>query len=209
MKTSEEHLSTFFAKTEHASSFGEPTKTVVRLPELLSSGSVLDLGAGDGRHALYLAEKGFQVTAVDASPSGLAKLQRLAETRGLTVQTAVADASTYSIDHDYDAIVVVLVFQCLTEQASIRLLQEMKVHTKPGGIHVVNVFTKSGDRFRLDRVEDPTAFYPEDGWLKEWYRDWEIIEEDSSSSPLIGKFHADGAPMTSVVERIIARKPIA
>ena len=60
MKTSEAHMLQFFGKTENASSVGEPTKTVERLAELLSSGLMLALGAGDGRHALYLAKKGFQ-----------------------------------------------------------------------------------------------------------------------------------------------------
>lgn len=208
MKFSQEGLTKFFNKTEK-SSFGEPVKTVERLAELIPPGSVLDLGAGDGRNALYLAQKGFAVKAVDLSEAGIAKLNRLAKEAGLVVQTEVADASAYTIDSDYDAFVVVLLFQFLNEQDSLRIMHEMKRHTKQGGVHVVHVFTKSGDRQRLDMEEDPgsSCFYPNDGWLKEFYHDWEIVEHSSASGPLIGKFHEDGTQMTSVVERIIARKP--
>lgn len=209
MKFSPEGLTIFFNKTEN-SSFGEPVKTVERLAELLRSGSVLDLGAGDGRNALYLAEKGFTVKAVDLSEAGIAKLKCIANGRGLKIETEVADAAKYKIDTNYDGFVVVLLFQFLHGETSLSLLNEMKEHTNAGGINVIHVFTKSGDRQRLDLEEDPTSscFYPDNGWLKEFYCDWEIVEYSSSSGALIEKLNQDGSPMTSVVERIVARKKV-
>jgi 2-polyprenyl-3-methyl-5-hydroxy-6-metoxy-1,4-benzoquinol methylase len=47
-------------------------------------GSVLDVGAGEGRHAVWLAELGWDVTALDFSGVGLEKGRRRAEERGLT-----------------------------------------------------------------------------------------------------------------------------
>lgn len=209
MKFSQEGLTNFFNRTE-GSSFGDPVKSVKLLAEIMPPGSVLDLGAGDGRNALYLARKGFEVKAVDLSEAGITKLSRLAKEAGLTVQTEAADASVYVIDSDYDAFVVVLLFQFLNEQDSLRLMHEMKKYTKEGGMNVIEVFTQSGDRQRLDLEEDPgsSCFYPADGWLKEFYHDWEIIEFSSTRGKLIGKFHKDGTPMTSIVENIIVRKPV-
>ena len=206
MKTSESHLKTFFERVKGESSFGEPASTVQRVPDLLSPGTVLDLGAGDGRHALYLASHGFQVRAVDASPSALEKLKALAAEKELSIETELADAARYTIDKRYDVVIVALLFQCLDEESSLRLLKQIQGQTQPGGINVIHVFTKTGDRYRLDQTEDPGAFYPDDGWLSQQYKDWALIEFNSSSSPLIGKFNEDGSPMMSVVERVIARK---
>ncbi len=54
-------------------------------------GTVLDVACGDGRNALVLAELGFEVTAVDLSDVGLARLQCFAEDRALTVTTHAMD----------------------------------------------------------------------------------------------------------------------
>lgn len=208
MKFSQEGLTQFFNKTP-ASSFGKPVESVIRSAECIPPGTVLDLGSGDGRNALYLAQQGFTVTAVDLSEAGIAKLQGFAKARGLNIETQIADAATYVIDKEYNLFLVVLLFQFLNEEAALRLLRDMKEHTPPGGAHVIHLFTSSGDRPQLDREEDPNSncFYPHDGWLREFYHDWDIIEHSSSSGPLIGKFHKDGSPMTSVVEKILARKP--
>jgi ubiquinone/menaquinone biosynthesis C-methylase UbiE len=47
---------------------------------------VLDLGCGVGRHAVFLAQQGFAVDAFDASSSGLAFAQQLAEETGMKIR---------------------------------------------------------------------------------------------------------------------------
>lgn len=59
-----------------------------RLPP---SGRALDLGAGEGRNALFLASRGLDVLAVDQSLVGMQKAQRLANERALQLNTQVAD----------------------------------------------------------------------------------------------------------------------
>jgi len=54
-------------------------------------GRALDLAAGEGRNALWLAERGFDVEAVEFSSAALDKLQRLAEHRGVSVACTLAD----------------------------------------------------------------------------------------------------------------------
>jgi SAM-dependent methyltransferase len=55
--------------------------------------TVLDLGCGRGRHTLFLAELGFQVTAVDLSPEGIDQLSSSARKRNLenNITTLVCD----------------------------------------------------------------------------------------------------------------------
>jgi SAM-dependent methyltransferase len=58
-------------------------------------GRALDLGTGEGRNAIWLAERGWQVTAVDFSAVGLAKGARLAAGRGVTLDWVEADLLSY------------------------------------------------------------------------------------------------------------------
>jgi SAM-dependent methyltransferase len=58
-------------------------------------GRALDLGAGEGRHAIWLADRGWHVTAVDFSTVGIARGQEEAAGRGLEVDWVVADVTTW------------------------------------------------------------------------------------------------------------------
>jgi len=60
-------------------------------------GNVLCLAEGEGRNAVYLAGLGHTVTAVDGSPVGLAKMQRLAQEKGVRVTAIVGDLSAFPI----------------------------------------------------------------------------------------------------------------
>jgi len=67
-------------------------------------GRALDLAAGEGRNAIWLAERGWQVTAVDFSQAGLDKGRTLAG--DLHVEWVCADATTWTGDGSYDVCVV-------------------------------------------------------------------------------------------------------
>jgi SAM-dependent methyltransferase len=74
----------------------EANRFVVEELADLVPGRALDLGTGEGRNAIWLAERGWQVTAVDFSAVGLAKAAKLAEKRGVTgVQWVEADLRVY------------------------------------------------------------------------------------------------------------------
>jgi len=90
----------------------EPNRFVAEVCAGLSPGRALDLAAGEGRNAIWLAERGWTVTATDFSRVGLDKGRRLAER--LTDQAAVADriawvvadATTTDWPADFDLVVV-------------------------------------------------------------------------------------------------------
>ncbi|MDP1823452.1 MAG: class I SAM-dependent methyltransferase [Archangium sp.] len=69
-------------------------------------GRVLCLAEGEGRNAVFLAGRGFQVTGVDGSKVGLDKAQRLARERGVKLETIVADLRDFDLGTGrWDAIV--------------------------------------------------------------------------------------------------------
>lgn len=74
----------------------EPNRFVVAETGELAPGRALDLAAGEGRNSVWLAERGWQATAVDFSEVALAKAAQLAAARGVGVTTVVADVTTWS-----------------------------------------------------------------------------------------------------------------
>ena len=73
----------------------EPNRFVVQELADLPGGRALDLAAGEGRNAVWLAEQGWRVTAVDFSAVAVGKGRRLAASRGVAVEWLVADLLDY------------------------------------------------------------------------------------------------------------------
>lgn len=73
----------------------EPNDFLVAAASGLPAGRILCLGEGEGRNAVWLAGRGHDVTAVDASAVGLEKARRLAVSRGVTITTVHADLAAY------------------------------------------------------------------------------------------------------------------
>lgn len=63
----------------------------------IAPGPVICLAEGEGRNAVWLAEKGHAVMAMDASPVGLKKAQRLATERGVLIETRCSDLAHFEI----------------------------------------------------------------------------------------------------------------
>ena len=79
------------------STFGNPSKEVKELvPYLKKDAKILDVGCGDGRHALYLASLGFQVDAFDLSKNAIEKIEKSSRTKG-----SVTGIPTGFVDLDY------------------------------------------------------------------------------------------------------------
>ncbi|MDF1880959.1 class I SAM-dependent methyltransferase [Sulfurimonas sp. MAG313] len=72
---------------------------------LVPKGKVLCLGEGEGRNAVYLADKGFNVTALDASPIGMTKALAMASKRGVSFKTELLDLEQWEPKEQYNAVV--------------------------------------------------------------------------------------------------------
>jgi SAM-dependent methyltransferase len=73
----------------------EPNRFVEAETAALAPGRALDLAAGEGRNAIWLAERGWTVTAVDFSGVAIEKATKLAAARGVTIETVEADVTSY------------------------------------------------------------------------------------------------------------------
>ncbi|WP_068692715.1 class I SAM-dependent methyltransferase [Thermobifida halotolerans] len=70
----------------------EPNRFVVEVVAGLPPGWALDVAAGEGRNAVWLAERGWQVTACDFSSVAVERGRRIARERGVRVEWRRADA---------------------------------------------------------------------------------------------------------------------
>lgn len=73
----------------------DPDPTLVSLVGGLTPGSAVDLGAGPGRNAIWLASKGWQVRCVDRSRIGLEQAQARAAAVGVVLETEEADLASW------------------------------------------------------------------------------------------------------------------
>lgn len=105
-----------------------------------AGGRVLCLGEGEGRNAVFLARRGFSVTAVDQSLVGLEKARRLAAAHGVSLTTQVADLATYRIEpRHWHAIISIW---CHLPAALRRSVHEQVVAgLVPGGLFLLEVYT--------------------------------------------------------------------
>lgn len=74
----------------------EPNRSLVAEVADLPAGTALDLGAGEGRNAIWLAQQRWRVTAVDFSDIGLHKASTMAAAAQVEISTVYADVATYT-----------------------------------------------------------------------------------------------------------------
>ncbi|MEU2612193.1 class I SAM-dependent methyltransferase [Micromonospora sp. NPDC007271] len=114
----------------------EPNRFVVESVEGLTPGSALDLAAGEGRNAVWLAERGWRVTAVDFSPVAVERGRELAARRGVPVEWRVGDVTAYRpVPGSYDLVLISYLHLPAEDLAGV--LDSARRALRPGGTLVV------------------------------------------------------------------------
>ncbi len=104
---------------------GPPSSLATKFCHTAPGRLVLDLAAGTGRNALYLARQGFQVVAVDLADEAMRRLQALHEPNIFPVQ---ADLDTFALrENRFDCILCCFFLDR-------RLFPSIRESLKPGGI---------------------------------------------------------------------------
>jgi SAM-dependent methyltransferase len=110
----------------------EPNRFLVAETEALPPGRALDLACGEGRNALWLAERGWRVTAVDYSGVALGKAQQIAIRRGVEAEWVAADLLEYQPETGAYDLVVVFYLQLPAGELR-RVLAKAAAAVAPGG----------------------------------------------------------------------------
>ena len=101
----------------------------------LAPGRVLDLACGEGRHAVWLAEQGWQAHGVDFSEVAIEKARRLAEARAVDAKFEVADLTEWDPAGQWD-LVLVFYLQLPVDERRI-VLRTAAAAVAPGGTLLV------------------------------------------------------------------------
>ena len=105
----------------------EPNPFLKKHIHLLPRGKALDIAAGEGRNAIYLAQNGFDVDAVDISEKGLKKAQKLAREKRVKINTFLVDLDQFQIEKGRYDLVANFYF------LKLRLIPRIKKGLKKGG----------------------------------------------------------------------------
>ena len=107
---------------------------------VLQPGTCLCLAEGQGRNAVWIAQQGFAVTAMDQSSVGMAKAAELAAARGVALATAVGDLAQFDLGlAKWDNIVSIFghLPSALRRDVHRRVVEALR----PGGIFLIEAFT--------------------------------------------------------------------
>lgn len=150
---------------------------------------ILDIGCGEGKDAVYMAKKGYTVTAFDLTESGIVKTKRLAEENRVRIKAYVDDINTFETDERFDIIYSSGTLQYLQKDAIRPFFEKITKMTNPHGLNYFNVFVdKPFIAPAPDWDKEETLWKTGDlfSWYAEWkihYLDETIFECSSSSEP--------------------------
>jgi SAM-dependent methyltransferase len=127
--------------------------------------SVLDLGCGSGRHSVALAQRGFHVSGLDISLSGLTQTRHWLDETGLNADLVCGDVrQRLPLDSDsFDAVFSTQVIHH-ARMAGVRLaIGEIWRVLKPGGIAFATVAGRKEDEALISQEIEPGTVVPGEG----------------------------------------------
>lgn len=118
-----------------------PNDFYKQILDKLQAGKILLLGEGEGRNAVYAAEKGWEVDAVDFSDIAREKALKLAAEKSVQINYKITDISTYAPkEQEYDA--VAIIFLHFTEEIREIVHKRAISSLKKGGSIIMQIYDK-------------------------------------------------------------------
>lgn len=165
--------------------------------------TALAIADGEGRNGVFMAEKGLEVLAIDASPVGLAKADRLAEKRGVRLTTECLDVGTYGWPAASFDVVAAIFIQFAPPAMRDAMFTGMVRTLKPGGLLLLEGYRPEQLGYATGGPAQVENLYTE-ALLREHFSALEIIALDSYDVELTeGSAHAGQSALIDLV----ARKP--
>ena len=153
----------------------KPAQALVKLEKhLVPKGETLVIADGEGRNSVYLASKGFKVTATDYSKVAVKKAKALAKSQNVQVNYRIEDF--YDIDwseKQYENVVGIC-FQFVPAERIREVLRGLRAATKKGGTLLVHGYTPEQINFATGGPKDVAQMYTKETF-ENAFNDVEII----------------------------------
>jgi SAM-dependent methyltransferase len=170
----------------------------------------LDLGAGEGDNAIFLASRGFLVDLVEVSPSAEANFKR----RIAALDPSLAARLSFRAESVgarkpravYAAVIAYGLLHCFpTPEDARRAARYCVENVKPGGALIISCIT---DAIPYDEQhpELRSCYAPSEGDIEGWFHD---LDEELSELEVVEEVHNDGAPHSHAIFRALYRVPFA
>ena len=149
---------------------------------IIPRGVALDLGAGNGRNSLFLAEHGFEVDAFDHDAESVAELMRAVQERNLPVRAIRNELTTLTIlPKRYSLAVIAWVLMFLRRGERDGLVKMAIRGLLPGGFIYLGVFSTTDPGYALckekfDEIEERTFFVPKRKMTMHYFLPKEVKE---------------------------------
>jgi ubiquinone/menaquinone biosynthesis C-methylase UbiE len=139
-----------------------PHDQVVALVSILrerGARRVLDLGCGAGRHTVYLAREGFEVSATDIAENGLKLAREWLGRENLSAELKQSDISHIPYPSDFfDAVISIYVIYHKTYADMQQVVAEIHRVLKPGGIALISLQSSRSWRYGRGQEIEPNTF---------------------------------------------------
>jgi thioredoxin reductase/SAM-dependent methyltransferase len=183
---------------------GNPNGTLVNEIEGTAPGRVLDVGAGEGGDAVWLAERGWKVTASDISQRALDRITAVANGRGLTIDCHHADANSLDAYPTQEFDLVSAQYASIPRTPDGRAVNNLLAAVAVGGTllvvgHDLEPMRRHVDTTSHSQLFDPDAYVRVDDFVDAITNSaaWEIDVNDKRPRP-------SGAASTHHVDDVVS-----
>ena len=171
-----------------------PSSFLLENFNLLPRGLALDIAMGEGRNAIYLASRGFDVDGVDADPEAVSRARSAARKLGVPIRAVVGNLQDGTYILPIETFDVIVCINYLHRP----LFQDIRSGLVPGGVVLYQTFTREQPQFGGPSNPDHLL---EPGELKQAFAGYEILRYRERIGPArrTGEMRA--------IAGIVARKP--
>ena len=121
-------------------------------------GTALDIGMGEGRNAVYLAEHGWEVTGVDLSDVGVAHAKASAAAKGVKLNAVVDDVDVYDFGKERWDLITSFYMHAWHRRSPTDVPTRIYDALKPGGLLVIEGFAEPPNKAGLQTEMLATDF---------------------------------------------------